>query len=230
MDKTAEYSELISNRENLYRFLGHIYQSEADQTLLDQMQNMSFPSECGEDDLSAGYRMIEQYFRHPGSDPLTDLSVDYARVFLGAGIAGDDAAYPYESVYTSPKRLIMQDARDQAVAAYRAKGLALAETLDIPEDHIALELEFMAHLCREAQQALAVQDWLSVSTCLQEQMDFLEQHLLNWIPAFCADVGKFAGTEFYKAVAKVTHGYLCLERNILADMIAGTAAGTCYQC
>lgn len=220
MDKTSEYSALIANREGLYRFLGRLFELEVDQTLLDQLADMAFPSECGEEDLDQGYQMLGQYLQHQGSDSVNDLAVDYARVFLGAGIVDNEAAYPYESVYTSPKRLIMQDARDQVLAAYRAKGLNITERLDIPEDHIAIEFEFMALLCQETREAVATQDWSVVSVCLKEQMDFLTAHLLNWVPAFCSDIEKYAGTEFYKAVAKITSSYLRLERNILEDMIA----------
>lgn len=116
----------------------------------------------------------------------------------------------------------MQDARDQVVAAYRVKGLTKLETLDVPEDHIALELEYMEQLCNETQQALARRDWLTVSVCLKEQLGFLVHHLLKWVPAFCADIEKYAETEFYKAVAKITNGYLDLERTILEDMIEET--------
>ncbi|MBP2656549.1 MAG: TorD-like chaperone [Firmicutes bacterium] len=219
VEKISEYSAIILNRENLYRFLGRLYKVEADQTLLDQLADICFPTECGEDELAKGYRMLEEYRRCLGSDPLTDLAVDYARVFLGAGVAGNEAAYPYESVYTSTKRLIMQDARDQVVAVYRAKGLTKLETLEFPEDHLALELEFMAYLCHETQQALAVRDWTAVSACLKEQIDFLAQHLLNWVPAFCADIEKYSKTEFYKAIAQITNGYLRLERTILEELI-----------
>lgn len=223
METVAEYLALISNRKNIYRFLGRLYRVEADQKLLEKLQGMCFPADCGEDELSEGYRMLVEYLQCLGSDPLTDLAVDYARVFLGAGIAGDAAAYPYESVYTSPKRLIMQDARDQVLTAYRAKGLNKAVTIDFPEDHISLELEFMAYLCHETHHALATKDWMAISVCLKEQMDFLVQHLLNWVSAFCADVEKYAGTEFYRAVAKATNGFLRLERTILEDMIAEAA-------
>jgi len=54
---------------------------------------------------------------------LNDLAVDYARIFLGVGIAEGSAAYPYESVYTSKKRIIMQDTLDQVKAMYVAKGI-----------------------------------------------------------------------------------------------------------
>lgn len=222
MISITEHSALISNRENMYRLLGRFYRVEVDQTFLDQMKRMNFPAECVEEDLVEGYRTLEHYLREPGSDPLTDLAVDYAKVFLGAGIFQGDVAYPYESVYTSPERLVMQDARDQVVAAYRAKGLNGAEALDVPEDHIALEFEFMMRMCRETQDAIAAQDWPAISTSLMEQKNFLVQHLLNWIPDFCTDVQKCAETEFYKAAAKITSGYLRMEQVLVEDLIAET--------
>ncbi|WP_211285071.1 TorD/DmsD family molecular chaperone [Sporomusa acidovorans] len=202
--------------------MGRLYKVEVDQILLEQIKGMQFPEECGEDELTDGYRMLKEYLCGLENDPLTDLAVDYARVFLGAGIAGNEAAYPYESVYTSPKRLIMQDARDQVVALYRTKGLIKSGALDFPEDHIALELEFMVHLCQETQQALATREWSAVSACLKEQLDFLAQHLQNWVPAFCSDVEKYAETGLYQAVAKITNGYLRLECTLLEELIAET--------
>jgi anaerobic sulfite reductase subunit A len=219
VDAQSEYSAIIANRENLYRFLGRLYKVEADQALLDHMKGMRFPAESGEDDLAKGYRMLADYLRRPGLDPLTDLAVDYAKVFLGAGVSKNGvAAYPYESVYTSPGRLIMQDARDQVLAAYRAKGLDKADALDVPEDHIALELAFMAHLCRETQQALAAKDRAAVLASLKEQRTFLERHLLHWVPAFCADALQFAETDFYKAVARITNGFLRMDLALLDDL------------
>lgn len=223
MELISKYSALIENRENLYKFLGRIYKVEIDQTLLDQMKEMSFPTECLEDELSKGYAVLENYLRHYGNDPLTDLAVDYARVFLGAGIASAEAAYPYESVYTSPKRLMMQEARDQVLKIYHANGLYTVEEFDEPEDHLALEFEFMAYLCHVTQEALSKCDWPAVLTSLEAQFNFLKKHLLNWVPAFCADIEKYAETDFYQAVAKITNGYLAIECSMIEDIIAETA-------
>lgn len=219
METVAEYAALISNRKNLYRFLERIYKVEVDQILLEQLKEMSFPTDCGEE-LCKGYRVIEAYLRDAGADQLTDLAVDYARAFLGAGIVDSAVvAYPYESVYTSSKGLIMQEARDQVLAIYRAKGLSKEESLEFPEDHIALEFEFMAYLCQETEQALEAKDWPVVSALLIDQLDFLNQHLLNWVPQFCTDIEKFAETQFYKGVGKVTQGYLAMESTILEGFI-----------
>ncbi len=219
MEPLWEYSELNTNRETMYRFLGRIYKVEVDQELLEQMKGMCFPKECSEPELDQGYRLMERYLRRPGNDPLTDLAVDYAKVFLGAGINNGAAAYPYESVYTSAEKLIMQEARDQVLAEYRAKGLNAAQDLGFPEDHIAFELEFMAFLCQETNTAFAAADSRAVLACLKEEKRFLEHHLSNWVDRFCVDIEKSAETDFYKGMAKITRGYLHLEHSILDGWI-----------
>jgi len=218
MDETSEFTALISNRENLYRFLARVYRVEVDAPFLRQLGGVGFPTECDDPELAEGYRLLTAWLKNPGSDPLTDLAVDYARIFLGAGLFDGVVAYPYESVYTSEGRLIMQDARDQALALYSSKGLSCVEPMGNPEDHIALELEFMAHLCRETLQA--GDDWASASALLKEQQEFIEKHIGKWIPAFCADIAKCASTDFYRAAGKITLGFLNMEHEILEDLIA----------
>jgi putative dimethyl sulfoxide reductase chaperone len=223
MESISEHITLLENRENLYAFLARLYMAELDQELLDALSNMQFPSGNEAGELEEGYRLIESFFHAPGADPLTDLAVDYARVFLGAGIAEGIAAYPYESVYTSEERLIMQDARDLALAAYRAKGFDKVEALKIPEDHIALELEFMGKLCRESQDALSARNNDAAIHSFAEQKTFLEQHQLNWVPAFCSDIEKCAASDFYKALAKITRAFLRMDHAILEELIAEAA-------
>lgn len=123
MDRKSDSLKLMKNRENLYRFLVRLYKIEIDEPLLTQMKAMSFPVECCQTKLSEGYRILREYLDNCSSDPITDLASDYAKIFLAAGIADGSAAFPYESVYTSRKKIIMQDAYDQVKAIYAAKGL-----------------------------------------------------------------------------------------------------------
>jgi anaerobic sulfite reductase subunit A len=222
MNELSEFSAIISNRENIYNLLARLYRVEVDAPLLWQLAEMGFPAECGDPELAEGYRMLTTWLRNPGSDPITDLAVDYARIFLGAGVYEGVAASPYESVYTSEERLIMQEARDKALAVYRARGLHSADPMEIPEDHISLELEFMAHLCQETLRAGG--DWACASILLKEQKEFFEQHLVRWIPAFCADIAKCASTDFYKAIGKITLGFLNMEQEILEYLLTETTA------
>lgn len=220
MDTFSEYATLATNREILYNLLGRIYRIEVDQPMLEQLKEMQFPTECGDAAPTLGFRKLRAYLSRDGENQLTDLAVDYARVFLGAGEQEGLIAYPCESVYTSPEHLIMQDARDQVVQLFHSKGLDKAEGLDLPEDHLGLELEFMARMCRETQQAIAQGEWLAIASSLEEQREFIARHLFNWVPKFCADVKARAETEFYQAVASITEAFLRLDGEMLGSLIA----------
>jgi len=217
MNETHEFTALTSNRETMYRFLSRIYRIEVDAPLLQYLPEMGFPTECDDPELGEGYSMMTACLRDLGSDALTDLAVDYARIFLGAGVFEGVVASPYESVYTSEERLIMQESRDKVASVYKDNELKLKNTIDIPEDHIALELEFMAHLCREAMKLDG--DRERVLRLLAEQKDFIERHIMNWVPAFCADIEKCASTDFYRAVAKITRGFINIDLEILEDIL-----------
>ena len=77
------------------------------------------------------------------------------------------------------------------------------------EDHLATELEFMAWLCENAK--------------IDEQMEFLEKHLVSWLPAFHADLEKFSMTDFYRAAGKMTLGFVYMEKELLTAMLNGEA-------
>ena len=52
------------------------------------------------------------------------LDAPVPRTFIGSGALDARAAYPFESVYTSEKGLLMQAARDEVLAILRAEQLA----------------------------------------------------------------------------------------------------------
>lgn len=213
---TGEMTGLLRIRRDFYRLLSRLYILEVDEQLLSALMHMEFPADCGDEEMAEGYALLRSWLDSHGGESLEDLAVDYARVFLSAGVAEGSAAFPYESVYTSGSRLMMQDARSQAVAAYDAHGLVFrTDTYHVPEDHLAIELEFMACLCGES---LAAEDQAALEASLKEQGSFLREHLLGWVPAFCADLNKYASTDFYKAVGKLTRGFLNLERKLLGEM------------
>ena len=151
----------------------------------------------------------------------TDLAVDYAKVFLAAGIPQGGAAFPYESVYTSPDGLVMQEARDEVVRLYRAKGLGVEGAVE-PEDHIAFEFEFLVRLCCEGREAAQAGDAKALEASIEEQRAFLATHVLNWVPRFCEDVVRYANTEFYRAIALMTAGFAAMDAEVL-DQMGGRA-------
>ncbi|MGE4466090.1 TorD/DmsD family molecular chaperone [Sphaerochaeta sp.] len=218
MKQVTEQTEIMSHRENMYRFLSQLYRTEVDEKIYSCLKNADY--QCGEgEDIQEGYSLMQSFFFHPYIDPVTELAVDYAKVFLGAGIIeSDKAAYPYESVYTSPKKLIMQDARDEMLMKLREYQLQPDGPFTIPEDHIYIELEFMAILCGKAQQAMDEGDTASLKILLDEQRQFVQKHLMNWVPQFCDDVEKHSMTNFYKGLAKVTGQYIKMDMEIIEEL------------
>ena len=152
----------MQERADLYRLLSRLYRVEVDQALLNALKSLSFPAAEGV--LGEGYEMLKSYLDHCGEDALDQLAVDYATVFLAAGSADGAAAIPCESVYTSPKKIFMQEAWEDVCAIYGQHNLAKDGAFqDLMEDHVALELEFMAALVE--------------SRAPEAEKSFLENHL-----------------------------------------------------
>lgn len=224
MNELSEYIELIAKREEMYNFLAHLFKVEVDEKVLSYMKETDFPQE-GEEEMVEGYRLMKTYVDENVQDPITDLAVDYAKVFLGAGLAEiDQAAYPYESVYTSDAKLIMQEARDEMLANLRGHNLTIENAYNEPEDHLFVHLEIMAFLCQKILAAIKEGHMVAARAYLTEQNDFVERHLLNWVPEFCKDVERHALTDFYKGVAKVTHHFLVMDKAIIEEMLPSDPA------
>lgn len=205
------------NRRNLYHFFARFFQKEIDEEFYEQLKHIEFPADREENALTEfqdALLRLNEYFEYDAGESLEDLAADYAKTFLSAGNAQGEAAFPYESVYTSPKKIMMQDAWNQVCDIYDAKGIERnQEAGDLLEDHIAMEMEFMAYLCDETSQ------FTETLAGLEEQREFLNKHLLNWAPEFCLDIKYHADTEFYRMVGQLTTGFLQLDSFILDKMI-----------
>jgi putative dimethyl sulfoxide reductase chaperone len=162
---------------------------------------------------------MHRYLGSVWEPALLDLARDYVRVFIGHGVNGHSAAYPYESVHTSEKRLMMQQARTEVLAVYRANNLKKDERWRECEDHIAVELEFMQVMCRRTAQALREGDEGAATQMLATQRDFVTNHLANWVPMLVADMLRFSETELYRGLAELTLGFVQTEGELLGELL-----------
>lgn len=214
-----ELAKLCETRATTYGLLARLFRSEVDEVMLEELKGMRYPVKTGNDLMDKGYYEIAKYLSNAWVDPLLELSVDHSKAFLGSGIDAHCAAYPYESVYTSEKRLLMQDARDEVLAIYRANGLDKAESWKVGEDHIAVELEFMRILNRRAARALEGGDMDKAFSRISTQRNFLNDHIAVWVPVFTEDVRRFAETLFYRGLADLTEGFLAEDQLLLESLV-----------
>lgn len=219
---SKEMKDLNQYREWMYRFLASVFIQEIDAPMLASLREMEFPAFeettiPWQQDLDAGFRLIESYLNgfegkteKEISALLEDLAADYAKVFLAAGDAAGKAAFPYESIYTGFDSAFGGSLQMNLSALYASKGLTMREDMfKIMEDHIGLELNYMAELLREEADAEEV----SVAENLRkEQNEFFQSHLINWALQFAADIYKYTERDFYKGIARMTMGFMEAEQ------------------
>ena len=217
---TAELIEVFKQRTATYGLLSRLYASEIDEALLTELHDSRYPVHTGNDLADEGNRLIATYLSGMWENTLTELAADYMRTFFGHGYSGHAAAYPFESVYTSEKRLLMQSARDEVLALYRAAGLSKQERWKEGEDHVALELEYLQILSGRIVEALCKGDTEQALGWIKSSYNFLDLHLSGWVPLFAAEVDKFARTDFYRGLALLTEGFLETDRELLEDLLS----------
>lgn len=218
-----EFARMNERRASAYAFLSRLFIKEVDQELLDEMRAMRFPANSGNEHTDEGGRLIAGYLSGVWEDTLRELAVDYVHCFIGSGMDAFSAAYPYESVYTSPKRLMMQEARDEVLAIYRSEGMDKAKEWKESEDHIAAETSFMATLATRTAQALREGDENEAARLLRVQRSFLDDHLCSWSGMMTADMRIFARTDFYRGLASYADGLLESDHELL-DGVLGSEA------
>lgn len=223
-------ARFLSGREALYNFLGRMFEREVDKQLLMDLLSrrrlllryleLSDPSTTL---IKEGFLELHEYLGSIDSDKIDniilELAADYANLFLGVGYAFNKKGvmHPSESAYI--KGYLYSDPVDEVSREYLKMGLIKSPDFHEPEDHIALELYFMAHLCRKAMALLGGGKKEDVLRHLETQREFLLKHLLKWAPRLAEDVIQYANTTFYKAIGKILKGFLNVEEKMINEII-----------
>ena len=219
-----ELVDFMTRRARTYGLLARIFRVEVDGKFLEELRHLKFPTSTGNEHVDYGYRTMYNYLKGTWEDTLLDLARDYARTFIGHGNNGRSAAYPFESVHTSEKRLLMQDARDEVLAIYRANLLKKGQEWNDCEDHIALELEFMQVMSERTAEALKEGKEDEAVEMLKTQRAFVGQHLANWVPMFVSDIKYFSQTDLYIGAGELLLGFVQTEVEALDDLLDGVDA------
>ena len=208
--------DFCENRSRVYALLSRCYETEIDAAFAEALAG---EAALASDDagLAAGFAALQADLAGCDEDALEQLAVVFDRAFFGMGPRTAQKAFPYESVYTSEEHLLMQDARDSAVAFYLGEELGLPADNTTPEDHLSFEFQFMAKLIERAGAALDAGDEARYAELCAKQRAFFDEHLANWVPRLCADVRAYAQTAFYRGVADITEGFLQLEDQMIGQ-------------
>jgi len=204
-----------------------MYEKEITTDLLKEMVDGKSPilrveglQELPDEELRNGLKTLSGYVNGLKERDLErvrlELAVEYANLFLG--VKGK-VPHPSESAYRSKDHLIMQEPMDKVLRAYWDAGVDKEKKFKEPADHIAIELQFMAYLCRKTAESLNKKEKDEARKYLKMQKDFLKKHLSLWVSPFVKDILETAEVDFYKGVAIITKRFVELDNSMIDDLL-----------
>jgi len=226
-ERNATAAVLNNLRASFYLILSRSFSRELDrdtlksmektsETLIEAFDLLEIPLEK---DFQTGGNLLRTFFeqnRHEDDKTvIADLARCYASLFLGVGAKTVSTC---ESIFRGEARRLFQSSHFEVQQVYQEIGMIKNEKYHEPDDHIAVELSFMARLCELTQEALGESQGRSANY-LRLQSDFLENHLLPWIPDFSRDLLEATSSSFYRGMAHLLNGYIKLDNQLIQSMI-----------
>ena len=217
---TDELALLCRDRAKIYNMMAGLCRAEVSKEKYTELMESLYPISTDNENINKSSRLIARYLSRKSEGVTEELAADYAATFIGRGSNGHSAAYPFESTYTAPKRLLMQGARDEVLAIYRSQGLDKCETWKNTEDHISVELEFMERMCKRSANAFERGNDDAAAQLFCVQYNFLCDHLNAWVPMMSSEMRAFAQTDFYLGLSYMLLGYIQSDVEFFKDILS----------
>ena len=219
-----ELAALMKSRAHVYDLIAHIFETEVDEAFACELSD-AFEFESDDEALRASMEALRSAVRDADESAIEQLAVVFDRMFFGMGPRTAQKAFPYESVYTSDRGIMMQEAYSQVTSLYRSLSLRKDEKFTEPEDHLSVECAFMSIMARTAAEALENGDEKTATRAVEQQHAFLNEHLLNWTPRFCADLRKGTEGGFYYHAADFSERFFAIDADMLGEMLDDEGGG-----
>lgn len=200
--ETKNLLNLESSRMEAFRLLSDCYRLP-DQAFIEKIKRLEIHLANFSESASLIVRQMRSEF--DSNTLIEQLKIDHSKLFVGPYTL---LAPPYGSVYLDGERKIMGDSTFDVINRYREAGLQTAENYKDAPDHISAELEFMYYLIFKEIEAFSKSGTEEAVAFLQKQKDFLEDHLLAWVPEFAGYIKKHAENPFYNNLGGATVAFL----------------------
>jgi TorA maturation chaperone TorD len=154
-------------------------------------------------DRSEAYRLLADLFSQPPEDD--DLEAIKKDLELKSGETAQEILDEFNSLLRypggklPPLESLFAEAGGIDVAGsvsefYARAGLTIGEEFDVPPDHLSLELLFISYLVGTSDLDLVE--------------NFLDEHIVNWVPYYCEELKRQARTVFYREIAEIAKKFL----------------------
>lgn len=216
METIGDRFELVEKKSRLFSLLAQAL-NYPDRDLEDRLSDGTFSLDLAEalrpfsrngllKQVESLKRSGAEVFSDHSEDRLLELERDYTRMCFASK---PRLVYLFESVYKEGR--LLQESTFEMARLYFEAGLKVNEEFQLPPDHIAVELEFMAYLYYQEGEALRQGDGEKEHYARQLQEAVIEKHLRPFGLSFSERMEKHARTDFYRIVARVLREALTSE-------------------
>lgn len=171
---------------------------------VEQQLGLALKSEAALSALAALALAVDELPNPVDQQALDELAAAYADVYLRFSYR----ASPEESVWMTEDGLQRQAPMFEVREWYRRNSLRATDWANRADDHLVVELRFLAALFERADSEAA----------LVEAARFLDAHPQRWVKRFAIRLVQGGAPDFYAALALLTASYLDEVRDYLAEM------------
>lgn len=216
---------ILSNRHYLYKLLHRVFADEPNSELIEivtsdhTQEALQLVLEDDDTRFAPYFELFGQLksaISKDAADVLDKLKGEYTKLLIGPGTL---PAPPWESVYISKENTLFQESTLKVRRAYLEYNFLPANYPREADDHIALELDFMAHLADLAQESFQVDKLEETKKVLFDQQKFLKEHLLVWIGDFAQKIQESKSHYFYPQMAALTDKALQLDAFVIEEVL-----------
>jgi len=203
----------LQERVGLYSLLHALYTYPLREPVLEAVAHLELEPASP---LAPGLSQMQAHLQSNGVMPaaIEALNTEMTRLLEGPGLT---PAPPYASYYLHGGQL-MGPAAVAIRQVYLDWQVVPAGDVRLPDDHIALELGFLAHLAERAVRAEA-----DTTAALNASRKFIQQHLLPWLPHFCAALSSASTDPFFTGLASFTQAAVEADLEWLTTVFAENA-------
>lgn len=214
--------DIFKTRLWVYSFLSQcFYQAPSEQTLNPVTAIIIFRtlSEMGSEPVNKWASSLTEAIENLASGEKKswdEVRQEYQRLFIGPGPL---PAAPWESVYLSEDHITLDEHTLAVREFYRRWGYEVSNVKQDPDDHIGLELEFMALLINTSLGNIHPDKQQKLIEILDAQRTFLNNHLFCWVKPFCSKLAENTKHPLFSGIALFTPEYLRMDADLLEEII-----------
>jgi TorA maturation chaperone TorD len=223
MEHDANIQIYLAARAGVYRILQNLFGNEPSfeglENLLSEAAQITLGLFAVDEPVYAEAldALLRETREHVSQDRgIERLRACFTQLFVGPGAV---EAAPWESIYRGNDNALFQSSTLEVRRAYLSAGFLPQSYPKVADDHIALELDFMACLAKRLVASYDCGDDVTLSGELAISHAFLSEHLLVWTPSFAAAAQRAKHSVLYAKAAHLLTTFLPLDAQALNEVI-----------